>query len=265
MKLAFSTLGCPEWDFDAILHNASQMGFDAIELRGIGQEMRIDRMTPFQPGRQQQTLRRLQDAGLSVCCVGTSVRFDEPGLNAIEEGRAAIDVCARMGIPFIRVFGDCRRTGRTMEQLMDDVADGCGRLCEYADGTDVQILLEVHGDFDRAERILPVIHSVQSSHFGILWDIEHSDAVYGDQFALFYRELVPHVKHVHIKDAFRTPEGHRLCGTGEGDLPIAGVVHLLEAENYAGFFSLEWEKKWHPELPDAGQAFPQYVRYMRGL
>ena len=231
MKLAFSTLGCPEWNFETILQNASQMGFDAIELRGVGQEMRLDRLPPFMPGRQQQTLRRLQQAGLSVCCADTSVRFDDPGLNALEEGRAAVDVCARMGIPFIRVFGDSRRGTMTMEQLIDAVTDGCRQLCEYARGTDVQILLEVHGDFDRTERLLPVVRGVNDRQFGILWDIEHSDALYGENFEAFYRELAPYIKHVHIKDAVRTPQGHRLCGTGEGDLPIEGIVRLMEKDD----------------------------------
>ena len=39
----------------------------------------------------------------------------------------------------------------------------------------------------------------------------------------------------------------------------------LEQDGYAGCYSLEWEKKWHPELPDPEQEFPSYIKYMRGL
>ena len=33
MKLAFSTLACPNWSWDLILDNAVRFGFDGIEIR----------------------------------------------------------------------------------------------------------------------------------------------------------------------------------------------------------------------------------------
>ena len=38
---------------------------------------------------------------------------------------------------------------------------------------------------------------------------------------------------------------------------------MLE-DGYDGFFSLEWEKKWHPELPPVEDALERYVRLMKG-
>ena len=35
MKLAFSTLGCPEWDLDTIIRAARKYGYDGIELRAL--------------------------------------------------------------------------------------------------------------------------------------------------------------------------------------------------------------------------------------
>jgi len=32
---------------------------------------------------------------------------------------------------------------------------------------------------------------------------------------------------------------------------------------YTGYLSLEWEKRWHPEIPDPEIAFPQYMERMR--
>jgi beta-glucosidase len=50
---------------------------------------------------------------------------------------------------------------------------------------------------------------------------------------------------VHLKDV--TAQGLTL--PGEGDLPIREMVNYLNENGYDGYFSLEWEKKWHPELP----------------
>lgn len=36
MRLSFSTLGCPGWSFEQIMENAHEMGYEAVELRGVG-------------------------------------------------------------------------------------------------------------------------------------------------------------------------------------------------------------------------------------
>ena len=38
---------------------------------------------------------------------------------------------------------------------------------------------------------------------------------------------------------------------------------LLEKDGYSGYISLEWEKTWHPELRDAREELPHFVRYIR--
>ena len=48
MKLGFSTLGCPDWTFDQVLDNARDMGYQAIEVRGIDGEMRPGAIRVFQ-------------------------------------------------------------------------------------------------------------------------------------------------------------------------------------------------------------------------
>jgi hypothetical protein len=36
-------------------------------------------------------------------------------------------------------------------------------------------------------------------------------------------------------------------------------------DDYDGYFSLEWEKKWHPDLPEAEIAYPGFVRVMNSI
>jgi sugar phosphate isomerase/epimerase len=55
---------------------------------------------------------------------------------------------------------------------------------------------------------------------------------------------------------------YKLCRVGEGQIPIKAIVRQLLAGGYTGYFSLEWEKKWHPELPGAEIAYPDFVRVM---
>ena len=59
-----------------------------------------------------------------------------------------------------------------------------------------------------------------------------------------------------MKDHHRRPDGKtELCLPGQGDIPLKGIVELLQANGYDGFLSLEWEKRWHPALPSMADAY----------
>ena len=70
---------------------------------------------------------------------------------------------------------------------------------------------------------------------------------------------------MHIKDHFRLPEGTRLVGTGQGEIPLRAIVESLLEDGYDGYFSLEWEKMWHPELAPLEEELPRFVSFMRGI
>ena len=76
MKLAFSTLGCPDWELERIAQAACAYGYAAIELRAIGGDLDLLNRPEFQPGRVETTRLWLADQKLSVCCVDSSCAFD---------------------------------------------------------------------------------------------------------------------------------------------------------------------------------------------
>jgi predicted xylose isomerase-like sugar epimerase len=41
-------------------------------------------------------------------------------------------------------------------------------------------------------------------------------------------------------------------------------VRVLAGGGYKGYYSFEWEKKWHPEIEEPDVAFPHYARTMTG-
>lgn len=266
MKLSFSTLGCPDWSFAQVLENARAMGFSGIEVRGLEGRMLAQEIVAFQPGVQQDTLRALAAAGQTFVCFGTSVNLHDPAgaERAQAEGRAAIDVCAAMGIPYIRVFGNDIPDKSDELSTIERVARGLRALCDYAQGTKVGVLLETHGEFNTIERVLGAAERVERANFGIVWDIAHTDKVYADDYEVFYRALKPYIRHTHIKDQLRDAR-FTLTAPGEGQIPILPIARMLLEDGYDGWFSLEWEKKWHPELPEAELAFPQYVALMRAV
>lgn len=268
MKLSFTTLGCPDWSFEKIAGEARRLGFGGIEIRGVDGKMRAEEIPLLFPENLEGTKAFLTENQLELAGFGTSVSFHDPNgyEAALNEGRLAIDVCARAGIPFIRVFGDSIQAPASRGEVIGRAAKGIQSLCRHAEGKGVDVLLEIHGDFNTLEVLLPLIRQLKGCpSFGILWDIEHSDRAYGDNWREFYRGIRSFIRHTHIKDHRRTAGGFQLCLVGDGDIPIVDIVRALEQDGYTGWYSLEWEKKWHPELPGPETALPAYLEFMNKL
>ena len=66
MKLAFSTLGCPQWSLEQIMDTAVQCGYEGIELRGIQGGMNPNEIICLQPENREETLRALKERGLKL-------------------------------------------------------------------------------------------------------------------------------------------------------------------------------------------------------
>lgn len=268
MKLSFTTLGCPDWSFDRILEEAQKMGYSGIEIRGLDGKMLAEEIVQFFPENREATLAALKAHNLEMVGFGTSVRFDavEKFDAMAAEGKRAIDVCRFMGIPAVRIFGDKFPQGEREADVIARVAKGAGILAEYGEDKGVRVLLETHGDFNTVERVKGVFDQVKSKNLRLLWDVAHTDFTYGDNFVDFYRPMKDLIVHTHFKDHIRGTPGdektYKLCRMGEGQIPVKAIVEQLLADGYTGYFSLEWEKKWHPELPGAETAYPDFVRLM---
>ena len=74
MKLAFTTLGCPNWDLDTIISNAVENGYDGVDFRGYLGELDLFKFPEFS-SNVHETVRRFQEASLEVPCFSSSVRL----------------------------------------------------------------------------------------------------------------------------------------------------------------------------------------------
>jgi sugar phosphate isomerase/epimerase len=256
MKTCFSTLGCAERDLPQVISLAQMYGMDGLEFRGLGGQMRNADIPEFQPAQADEVRAALQNAGLIPVVLGTSCQFHE-GVRwaaVMEEGRFSIRAAHRLGIPYIRVFGNYFRPDA--DTAIQRVITGISALLNDTADTNVTILLEIHADFHRAEELLAIVNGIHSSRFGLLWDVYHSDHTYGDDWMTLYRQIRPWIRHVHIKDYHRA-DG-RQCLPGNGDLPLSPILRQLEADGFDGFVSLEWERQWHPELPEIEDALDAF-------
>ena len=260
MKLCFTTLGCYERSLDEIISLTKKYGFDAVEIRGISGELDNAKINDLSYENRKITREKLQANGITPIAIDTSSRFHKPEEYdaAIAEAITAIEIAKDMGIKYVRVFGDKFTLG--VEECTKRMISGLTYLCEKAG--DVNVLLEIHGECNTVEVLTPIVEKLSEyKNFGLLWDVQHSHRSYGANWKVFYDFIRPYIKHIHIKDY--SDEREQLCPAGEGSIPICDIVATLLNDGYDGYFSLEWEKKWHPELCEIEIALDSFVRVMK--
>jgi len=270
LPLAVSTLGCPKWDWDTIVKNTSSYGFVALELRGIQDQMDLTKCAEFIGTRQKSTLSELSSAGLTISDLGASAQMHEPDAakraRHMDEARRFIDLAHQMKVPYVRVFPDRLVKGEDKSVTFARISEGLHELGEYAKPSGVVVILESHGEFRRVDFVEPVLLGAKSKNVAFLWDSHHT-CVDGEKPADTYKHLGKYTRHVHIKDSVPIPgkpkEERRYVLTGAGEIPVKETVRVLVSQGYKGYYCLEWEKRWHPEIEEPEVAFPQYAKVMR--
>src|SRR5258705_13755446 len=76
LRLAFSTLGCPNWELERIAQAARAYGYAAVELRAIGGELDLLERPGFQPGTVEATRLWPGEQSFLIFCFGTSLKVE---------------------------------------------------------------------------------------------------------------------------------------------------------------------------------------------
>ena len=267
--IAFSTLGCPGWSWKRVLEQADHLGYAALELRGVTGEMDLTKVPELTGTQRAGTMKDLAALGIVVSDLGASAHMHEKDPAArekqLDEGRRFIDLAHALGVKYVRVFGDKIPAGESRDEVLKRVEDGFQALSNYAKPAGVTVLIESHGDFTHSKDLLEILTRVDSPHFALLWDAHHSFVAGGEQPADTYARLGNWIRHTHLKDSKATgpkPEDRRYVLLGTGEVPVKEQVRVLAGAGYKGYYCLEWEKKWHPEIEEPEVAFPQYARVM---
>ncbi len=257
MKLGFSTLGCPGWSIAQAADAARRFGYEGIELRLYAGEV----ITPALPTAARQEIRvALADAGLAVVALDTSVQVahSDPARATAERatGVAMLELAAELGAPLIRVFGG----GTSHAQAAESLA----LLAAHGAPLGVQIALETHDAFSAGAQVAAAL-DLAGPGPGALWDLLHPCRV-GETPAQTLALLRDRLLLVHIKDGRPRANGGEpwdLTLLGDGAVPTPAILAALHAAGYCGWLSVEWEKKWHPQLDDPEIALSQHADLLR--
>jgi len=266
MKISFSTLGCPGWSWEEIVAAALDLGYDGIELRGIGKEIYVPKAKPFGINRLAGTKESLRVKGLEIPCITSSCCLNqEPDRAAImAEGRDYVDLASSLSSPYVRVLGD--KDPQPSEGVdLKQVVSGLRELCEYAAPRGVTLLLETNGVLSDPDTMLQVIEETNHPNAAVLWDIHHPYRYMGASPWDVCSKIGKYIRHVHVKDSRIEDARIRYCLLGQGDIPVRASIDALKNLGYQGWISLEWVKRWYDSLEEPGIVFSHSIYTLKGL
>ncbi|MBO5929701.1 MAG: AMP-binding protein, partial [Clostridia bacterium] len=264
MKIAFSTVGCPEWSWNDIYVMAKDLRYNGIELRGLENEMNLTKARPFTDAVLEKTLQSLKQKNLSISCLASSCDLGKAGDDSevLKEGFAYIALAAKLDCPYVRILGDPNPDPRG--EINDNlVIARLKQLIPAAEKAGVCLLVETSGVYADSARLKALIETVDSACVRVLWDIHHPFRFFHEAPAETLANIGKYTKYVHIKDSVISEDGSvQYKILGDGDVPVVEILDLLKISGYDDFVSLEWVKRWNKNLEDAAIVFPAFANFM---
>lgn len=245
VKLAFSTLACPRWSVEEVAAAAKQYGYEGVEIRLIDGRV-VDPSLPR--GHRGRVRKTFSAADIPIVALDTSVKAAADP--SVTELVGMLELASEWGAPIVRVFGGGASTDSARRFL--------GEVAAKAQDLGVTIALETHDEFSSAEVVAEVLRNTPPS-VGALWDVAHTYRA-GEDAGTVLGLLDGRIAHVHVKDARRDGS---LTLLGDGEVPVRDSLEALASAGYDGWISVEWEKHWHPELPEPEVALPQFAAVLR--
>ncbi|MDR3239820.1 MAG: AMP-binding protein [Clostridiales bacterium] len=263
MKIAFSTLACPKWSWQDICSAAKDLGFDGVEIRGLGADIFAVAAPPFSGESLPKTIRQLDALRLSIACFSSNcaLKYADRAAENLQEIIEYIKLASKLSAPYVRVLAD-EKPEADGEVDDDVVVRQLKALAPIAEEHNVTLLVETNGVYADTARLLRLLLNVENDAVAALWDMHHPYRLAGESPEETVQNLGAYIKYVHVKDSVIENGQTRYRLMGEGDMPFDRFFGALDSTNYKGVVSLEWRKRWSEELEDPGIVIPQFAHYM---
>ena len=257
MEFSFSTLGCPRWTLSEIITAAKDLGYGGIELRGLGDDIFLPDAAVFQNGGKGAG-DIFASRGLKIPCISTECELHRNSPDLESKISAYISLAAALACPYIRVMGDSGPDGEGNVDVAL-VRSNLKAFAAMAEKQGVCLLLETNGIFSQSALLAETVRYAGSEGAAALWDINHPVRYANEAPEVTAENLKGLVRHMHVKDT-AVEDGQIVYKMfGKGTLPIVPIFRLMKDQGYQGFVSLEWTKRWHPELAEPGVVFSHFI------
>ena len=274
MKFAFSTVSCPEWDFEQIASRAKEYGYDGVEIRGFLNEPLLTSSNVFlSDAKKIRSLFKYH--GIEIACLSSSIAMSgRPKVDRqkAEELKQFIDTAVAIGCPLVKVFdamvvpgGFFSRAGmmnRGRASTALALGDWLLPLGDYAAERGVIIVVENALSFRDAKEMWMILDRLSHPSIACCWDLFNA-ALIGEAPAISVPTLNSKIQYTQIKDAKLGSLGASYCKLGEGDVQVQKFLIRLKGIGYTGYVTLEWEKAWLPNIAGPDEILPDSITKLR--
>ena len=225
MKLCFSTIGCPDWRFADIVSAATDLGYSAIEIRGVEGEIyapAIKELTDDFP----RTKELLDRTGIKIATLTSGAALADHSVKgkSVDEAKAYIDLAAKVGAEFVRVMSTDKPyfDGGDIDLCRKQFAE----VVAYAKGSGVTPLMETNGLFVDTALLARFLDEV-GGESGALWDVHHPYRYNDESVQTTVANLGGRIRYVHLKDSVveKGKVAYRMMGYG--DVPVNEAIETL--------------------------------------
>lgn len=256
---------CPEWGLETIVEQAAALGYDGVELRGLGGKLHLPELPELadDPAAVKQLL---QQARVQLVCLASAASFESHSRRALDRSRRklteTIELAARLECPYVRIFlGQAQ--GTEHRGTLSRVADQLRPIAEVAARYRTAILVENAGDFLGSDDLWYVLDAV--SHPAILGSHNPLRArLRGERPTTSVPRLSRRLAVFRMADGAFDEGGHFLNHElpGRGSCELDRAIDLLKGVCFAGWLMFEWPKA-RAELAEPAEALPQALAFVR--
>jgi len=229
VKLCLLTYNVPRaWPLPRLIEVSRQLGFAALELRcEQGHAHGVELETPKDERRRVRDL--VQDSYLDLAGLGTSVRFESPDpaerQRQLDRVERFLELAADVGAGFLKVFGNDVPPGVDRNDCVAYVGDALRAAGERAVPYGVDVLMEMHGQFNHWGLAREAMRRADHPRVGLIYNSDPRDVMAGS-IAATYERVRPWIRHVHITEF-------------SGAFPFPELFELLNADGYTGYLAAE--------------------------
>ncbi len=265
IKLAFSTVACPEWTIEQAATKAEEFGYAGIELRTLTQGAGTLACDPALTDTSK-VKSILHAHGLEAVCLSTSVcmhyRDDSDGRNAITATRRYLETAAEIGATAVRIFGNEVEPGENRRSVIQRIASRVGSVADRAGELGVQLLFENAGSINRAKDWWWLFNLIDHPMVSLCWNVVNAASA-GEGPAVSVPALNSRIALAKVKDTV-VGEGVGYVPLGEGNVEVEPFVKRLLGIGYDGYITVEWDRAWLPNLAPADEVLPQARETLQG-
>jgi sugar phosphate isomerase/epimerase len=264
MHFAFSTLACPDWDFETIVNRAKEYGYEGVEIRGFLNESILTSANVFLTDpKKLRSLFKL--AGIEIACLASSIAMTgkkKADARLANDCRKFIDTAAELGCDRVRIFDASVRPGQNRSSAAIALGDWLMPLGDYAGERNVCLVVENALSFKASKELWLVLERISHPSIACCWDVFNA-ALIGETPYLSVPTLNSRIQYTQVKDAQLGPLGASYCKLGEGDVQVETFLQRLRGIGYEGWVTFEWEKAWLPGIAGPEESLPDAIKKLK--